>query len=155
MEGKFIINNKEYNLVYNPKATLLTLLRENGFTDPKDGCSSGECGCCSVLIDGQAINSCQVFAATVSNVKITTAQGIGDIFNPHPLQEAFAKKGGSQCGFCTPAKIVSAYALLKNNPDPSDDEIKEAIGGSLCRCTGYVKIIDSIKDAAERMRANV
>jgi len=154
MEGIFTINGKKKNLVFKPEATLSAVLRDNGFTEVKEGCNAGECGSCVVVLGGRLVNSCQVFAASAIGKEIVTARGLGDVHNPHPIQQAFVDVGSVQCGFCTPGKVLATYCLLKNNPDPSDDEIKEALHGILCRCTGYVKIIEAVRLAAKRMKEN-
>lgn len=154
MEGIFKINGKEIKVSFKSDAVLLSLLRENGCTEVKEGCREGECGSCVVMLDGRLVNSCQVFAASAAGKEIITVRGIGNIHSPHPIQSAFADSGAVQCGFCTPGMVLAAYCLLKKNPDPREDEIIEAIDGNLCRCTGYVKIIEAVKIAAKRMREN-
>jgi len=152
MEGAFEINGKVERWVFDADATLLDTLRENGHTEVKNGCSAGECGACLVLLEEMPVNSCQVLAASAVGRRITTVSGIGDIRSPHPIQVALADAGAVQCGFCTPGVVVAAYALLQQNPDPTDDEIKRGLDGNLCRCTGYVKIIEGVRLAAKRMR---
>ncbi len=152
MEGTFHINGDELRLSFKGTTLLLDLLRENGFTEVKSGCREGQCGACLVLLDGRLVNSCQVFAACAVDREITTVRGIGDIHSPHIIQRAFAETGAVQCGFCTPGMVLATYCLLRENPDPTDEEIREFLSGNLCRCTGYVKIIDAVKLAAERMR---
>lgn len=152
MDGRFNINGKEHFLSFESHATLLDLLRENGHTDVKEGCREGACGTCTVLLNGNLVYACQVFAASAIEKEIVTTQGLGDVHSPHPIQNAFAEAGAVQCGFCTPGMVMATYHLLKQNPDPADDEIKRALDGNLCRCTGYVKIIDAVKLAAQRMR---
>jgi len=154
MKAIFRINGQEKELSFDSRATLLTVLRENGCTEVKEGCNAGECGACLVLLDGKPVNSCQIFAASIGSKEITTINGIGDIHSPHPIQEAFVDTGAVQCGFCTPGMILAAYSLLEENPEPTDDEIKRALDGNICRCTGYVKIIDAIRLASKRMREN-
>jgi len=151
VKGAFIINGAEESYTFNSTETLLNVLRNNGHVEVKSGCEKGECGICIVLLDGKPVNSCQVLAASVMGREITTVKGIGNSRKPNPIQEAFAEAGGIQCGYCTPAKVVVAYSLLKENPNPSDDEIKSALDGNICRCTGYVKILDSVKLAAEKI----
>lgn len=151
MRGSFVINDVEENYSFNSTETLLQVLRNNGHVEVKSGCERGECGICIVLLDGKPVNSCQVLAASVMGRKITTVKGIGDSRKPNPIQEAFAEAGGIQCGYCTPAKVLVTYSLLKENSDPSEDEIKGALDGNICRCTGYVKILDSVKLAAEKL----
>lgn len=146
------INGQPCEIAVNSKTTLVELLRnEMGLTGTKRACNSGACGSCTVLVDGKAVNSCSVLALQVQGKHITTIEGIADGTMLHPIQEAFLDHGGYQCGFCTPGMIVAAKALLDETPNPSRREIKEAIAGNLCRCTGYVRIIDSIMLAARRM----
>ena len=151
MEGTFTINGKQLEMAFDSDATLMSVLRDNGYTEVKEGCAEGECGSCVVLLDGKPVNSCQVFAATAEGKKITTVKGIGDVHNPHPIQRAFEEAGAIQCGFCTPGMVLAVYAILRDNPSPSDEDIKRGIDGNLCRCTGYVKIVEAVKLAAERM----
>ena len=148
MRQVFNINSAEKELVLNPGDTLLQTLRDNGYTEVKCGCSEGECGACLVLVEDLPVNSCQVFAMSVKDKKITTVKGIGTIYHPHKIQKAFVEAGADQCGFCTPGMVIASYALLKKNPKPAKQEIKEALDGNLCRCTGYVKIIDAVEKAA-------
>jgi carbon-monoxide dehydrogenase small subunit len=150
-EINLTVNNRPYRLSVLPWRTLLEVIRENlGLTGTKEGCGLGECGACTVLIDGRAVNSCLVLAAEADGKEITTIEGLADGDKLHPLQQAFVDHGGLQCGFCTPGMILSAKALLDENPTPTEEEIKQGIAGNLCRCTGYAKIIESIK-AAENM----
>jgi carbon-monoxide dehydrogenase small subunit len=150
-EINLTVNNRPYRLSVLPWRTLLEVIRENlGLTGTKEGCGLGECGACTVLIDGRAVNSCLVLAAEADGKQITTIEGLADGDKLHPLQQAFVDHGGLQCGFCTPGMILSAKALLDENPTPTEEEIKQGIAGNLCRCTGYAKIIESIK-AAENM----
>jgi len=149
---EFTINGKPTKLQVKPNELLLNVIRENlGLTGTKYGCGTGECGACTVLIDEEPVLSCLTLAVTVDGKKVTTIEGIGTDENPHPLQQTFVETGAIQCGFCTPGMILSAKALLDKNPKPTEDEIKRAIEGNLCRCTGYVKIIEAIKLAAERI----
>ena len=151
-EIEFTINGKSRKLIVKPNELLLNVIREDlGLTGTKYGCGTGECGACTVLIDEEPVLSCLTLAVTVDKKKVTTIEGIGTDENPHPLQQTFVETGAVQCGFCTPGMILSAKALLDKNPSPTEDEIKEAIDGNLCRCTGYVKIIEAIKLAAGRM----
>ncbi len=145
MQGEFIINGENKKFDFDPRTRLLHLLRDNGYTEVKDGCEEGECGACVVLLDGKLVNSCQVLAASVIGHEITTVKGIGEMHIPHPIQQAFVDAGAVQCGFCTPGMVLATYSLLQRNPDPDDDEIKIALDGNLCRCTGYVKILDAVK----------
>lgn len=131
------------------KETLLDTLRSRlGATEVKNGCGKGDCGACAVLLDGKAVNSCLILALQADDKEVTTLKGVGDEKNPHPLQKSFIRHGAIQCGFCTPGMIVSARAFLDENPKPTRDQIREAISGSLCRCTGYKKIVDAIYDVA-------
>jgi len=151
MKGRFIINKRETCVDFDSRATLLDVLREQGFAEVKKGCGEGLCGSCLVLLGGTLVNSCQVLAATAQNQEITTVQGVGNIHSPHPIQQAFVEAGAVQCGFCTPGMVLATYALLSSGKQPSETEILEALDGNLCRCTGYVKIIDAVKLAAQRM----
>jgi len=147
------INGEDYKLKVKPNTLLLDLIRDEiGLTGTKRGCDTGECGACTVLIDGIPVNSCLVLAVEVNSKKITTIEGLSNNGQLHPLQEAFIEEGAVQCGFCTPGMILSAKALLDKNPTPTEQEIKVAIAGNLCRCTGYKKIIKAIISAAEKMR---
>ncbi len=130
--------------------TLLQMLREKLFlTGTKNGCSAGECGACTVLFNGEPVNSCMVLAAECDGVNILTVEGLAKEGKLSKVQETIVKAGGVQCGFCTPGMLISATALLNRNPNPSETEIREAIVGNLCRCTGYYRIVDAIKDAAK------
>lgn len=152
MEGTFEVNGKAERWIFDADATLLHVLRDHGHTEVKNGCSAGECGACLVLLDGRPVNSCQVLAASAIGRRIVTVAGIGSIHAPHPIQLALADAGAVQCGFCTPGMVIAAYALLQENPDPSEDDIKRALDGNLCRCTGYVKIVEGVRLAAQRMK---
>lgn len=152
MKGSFEINREERTFSFDNTATLLEVLRENGYREVKKGCSGGNCGSCVVLLDGILVNSCQVLAASAIGKEITTVRGLGTIHDPHPIQKAFADAGAVQCGFCTPGMILATYSLLSRNPDPSEEDIRRALDGNICRCTGYVKIFDAVRLAARRMR---
>ena len=146
------INGRERSLEVRPNEILLNVLRERfDLMGSKYGCGIGECGACTVLLNGRAALSCQILAISVAGQEITTIEGISDVGILHPLQEAFIEEGAVQCGFCTPGMIMSAKALLDKNPNPTNEQIKEAIRGNLCRCTGYTNIISAVKSAAERM----
>ncbi len=130
--------------------TLLHVLRERaGLTGAKKGCDLGECGACTVILDGRAVNSCCVFAVSADGKQVETIEGIGSEEHPHPLQQAFMDAGAIQCGFCTPGMIMAAKALLDRNPHPTREEVRQAMSGNLCRCTGYEKIEQAIAMAAE------
>lgn len=143
------INGRIHKVAVGPNATLLQALRDLGYTDVKNGCEKGDCGACAVLVDGRAVNSCLVLAWQAEGAEIVTAAGLGTLDDPHPLQEAFADTGAAQCGYCTPGMIISAKALLDRNPNPTEEEIREAIAGNLCRCTGYAQIVEAIQLTAE------
>ncbi len=154
MIGYFFINGIQYEVDFPNDITLLELLRESGHKEVKAGCHTGECGACVVILDGELVNSCQVLAGSCIGAEILTVKGIGDLHDPHPIQQALVDTGAVQCGFCTPGIVLASYVLLKDNPNPTEDEIKVALDGNLCRCTGYVKIIEGVKLAAERMAKN-
>jgi len=143
----FILNGKKVLTEIEPHLTLLQLIREKmGLTGTKEGCGLGDCGACTVLIDGAAVNSCLCPAMEANGKAITTIEGMTDgDGNLHPLQKAFVEHGAIQCGFCTPGLVLSAKALLDENPQPTEEEIRKAIAGNLCRCTGYVQIVEAIK----------
>ncbi len=152
MKISFSINSKKSELELQPNETLLNVLRNSGFTEVKSGCEEGECGACLVLLDGKPVNSCQIFAMSVRSKKITTVKGIGTLHTPHIIQKAFARGGADQCGFCSPGMILAAYSLLQNNPNPTREEIAEGLDGNLCRCTGYVKIVEAVHEAASQLQ---
>jgi carbon-monoxide dehydrogenase small subunit len=144
------INGEPEKVVVASNVTLMRMLRETlALTGTKNGCSAGECGACTVLLDGEPVNSCMVLAAECDGAKIVTVEGLAGDKQLDPLQETIIQEGGVQCGFCTPGILVSARGLLDRNPDPSDAEIREALVGNLCRCTGYVRIIESVRKAAK------
>jgi len=144
------INGREYALSISPDRTLLEILRDElGLTGTKCGCEVGECGACTVLLDGAAVNSCLVLAPQIDGKKILTVEGLMKGSELHPLQESFMDHDAAHCGFCTPGMLMSAKALLDKNSHPSDEDIRIAISGNLCRCTGYVQIVEAIKHAAE------
>jgi aerobic-type carbon monoxide dehydrogenase small subunit (CoxS/CutS family) len=153
MEGTFIINDAEMALDFAPDERLLDTLRNHGYTEVKYGCNEGECGACLILLDSLPVNSCQVFTASVINRCITTVKGIGTLHRPHLIQKAFVEAGAVQCGYCTPGMVLAAYSLLSDNPEPTEDDIKKALDGNLCRCTGYVKIIEGVGLAAKWLAA--
>jgi carbon-monoxide dehydrogenase small subunit len=149
----FILNGKQYELKVKPWQTLLELIREDlNLTGTKEGCGQGECGSCTVIMNGKTVNSCLVPAVEADGQEILTIEGLSDNGRLHPIQEAFVSHSGMQCGFCTPGMIMSAKALLDSNPHPTEAEIRESISGNFCRCTGYTKIIESISAAADLMK---
>lgn len=152
--ARFIINGVEYEELIESNTTLLELLRDRfGFTGTKQGCSgSGNCGACTVLIDGKPVLSCLTLAATVQGRNTITIEGLVKDGKIHPLQEAFIEHGAVQCGYCTPGMIMTAKALLDENSNPTRQEVKDAMAGNLCRCTGYVKIVDAVMAAAKMLR---
>lgn len=151
----FNLNGHEVSADVESHKMLLSMLRDTfQLTGTKEGCGHGECGACTVLVDGVAVNSCLYPAFEMVGKSVITIEGLvaeGNVL--HPIQEAFAKKGAIQCGFCSPGMIMSAKALLDENPNPSDSEIKRGISGNLCRCTGYVQIVDAVKESAKTLRA--
>lgn len=148
------VNGQARRVTTSSNRTLLQVLRDDlGLTGVKDGCSEGECGACTVIMNGKPVNSCLVLAAQAGGATILTIEGLGTREHPHPLQEAFVSEGAVQCGYCIPGVLMSAYALLQENTQPSEDEIRLAIAGNLCRCTGYTKIVAAVQKAASAMRA--
>ncbi len=149
------VNGAPRSVEISPSMRLLDLLRNVfGLTSVKEGCSEGECGACTVLLDGKAATSCTVLAVQARGKSVVTIEGLSSDGALHPIQQAFIDHDAIQCGFCTPGMIMSAYALLKYNPSPTREEIRRGIEGNLCRCTGYLPIIDAIEDAARRMRTH-
>lgn len=150
---KFQLNGEQIELDASPTRSLLDVLREDLFlTGTKRGCDSGECGACTVIMNGKAVNSCLVLATELDGSEITTIEGLGSAEGLHPLQKAFIEKGAVQCGFCTPGIIMTAKAFLDTNPEPTEEEVRDAISGNLCRCTGYTKIVNAILTGAEEVR---
>ncbi len=151
---RLAINGEERVVSARPEARLLDVLRnELGLTGTKEGCGEGECGACSVLVDGRAVNSCLVlFGQLAEGNRIVTVEGLGDAEHLSPLQACFVERGATQCGMCTPGMLITAHAFLLEYPNPTRDEIAEGLAGNLCRCTGYVKIIDAIEAAAVMLR---
>jgi carbon-monoxide dehydrogenase small subunit len=148
-----LVNGHTHHVFLAPNVTLLTALRDLGYVDVKCGCEKGDCGACAVFLDGVAINSCVVLAWQADGLEIVTAAGLGTSENPHPLQAAFANEGAIQCGYCTPGLVIAAKALLDHNPDPTEAEIRDAISGNLCRCTGYSQIIRAVQSVAHSVAA--
>ena len=148
------VNGRERSAEVEGRTLLVELLREKlGLTGTHVGCEHGVCGACTVLLDDQPVRSCLVFAVQANNRRVTTVEGLGTPEDLHPIQEAFHDSHAVQCGFCTPGILTTLVPFLQENPDPSEQEIREAISGNLCRCTGYQHIVDAVKLAAERMRA--
>jgi len=146
------VNGMRHELDIRPNRRLIDLLREDlALTGTKEGCSIGVCGACTVLLDGRPVSACLTLAIMVDGRDVLTIEGLAPETGLHPLQEAFLERGGLQCGFCTPGQIMAAKALLDEHPQPTDEEIREAMLGNLCRCTGYYKIIEAIKTAARRL----
>ena len=147
-----VVNKESEQMVVPSNMTLMQALRERlALTGTKNGCSAGECGACTVLMNGEPVNSCMVLAAECDGAHITTVEGLARDMQLDPIQEAIVALGGVQCGFCTPGVLISARALLDRISDPTEDQIREALVGNLCRCTGYVKIIDAILSASQKM----
>ena len=150
-EVRFTVNKQERVLEVFPMARLLDVLREElQLTGTKEGCGEGECGACTVLIDGQIVNSCLVPVAQVNGCDVTTIEGVADEGQLHAVQQAFIDHGGAQCGICTPGMVLAAVDLLARNPTPTEDDIREGLAGNLCRCTGYMKIFESVVKASKR-----
>jgi carbon-monoxide dehydrogenase small subunit len=153
MEIKTTINGKTYRLDVPPNWSLAELLRRKlGLTGTKIGCETGECGACTVLVNGEPVNSCLMLAVEADGKEILTIEGLAGEGELHPLQKAFIEHGAVQCGFCTPGMILSAKALLDRNPEPTEDEIREALAGNLCRCTGYVKPMKAILSVVKEIK---
>ncbi len=147
------VNGEPVEVLFAPYKTLLEVLREDlGLTGTKHGCELGECGTCTVLLDGEPVLSCLVLAVECEGRSVETVEGLASGTKLHPLQAAFADRGGSQCGYCTPGMLMTAKALLDHEANPSRERIKEAISGNLCRCTGYNQIVEAIEEAAAELR---
>jgi carbon-monoxide dehydrogenase small subunit len=147
------VNGRERKASVPPETTLLQLLREHlGLTGSKLGCDVGDCGACTVIVDGKAVNSCLMLAGQVDGREVLTIEGLATRDRLHPIQRAFEERASLQCGFCGPGSIMSAKALLDENLDPTPQEIRDALAGNLCRCTGYTKMIEAIQDAARELR---
>lgn len=149
---KLKVNGKQLELHAAPNSTLLEILRNNGHVEVKCGCEKGDCGACAVILDGEAVDSCLTLAWIADGSEVQTVKGIGTEAKPHPLQTAFIEEGSVQCGYCIPGIIVAAKVLLDENPDPTDSDIRVALSGNLCRCTGYTRIFSAIHKAAQVMR---
>ena len=148
IEVQFKLNGKDITVTTEANKRLLDVLREDlHLTGTKEGCAIGECGACTIILNGEAVTSCLMLIGQVQGAKIITIEGLSENGELHPLQQKFLEHGAVQCGYCTPGMLLSTYALLLKNPNPTDEEIKEAIAGNLCRCTGYKQIIDAVKEA--------
>ena len=151
--ANFTVNGKPYEVIIEPRMLLIDVLRDKlGLMGTKYACGTGDCGACTVLIDGKPVLSCLTLAVTAKDREILTIEGVANGNTLHPIQQAFIDNGAVQCGYCTPGMILTAKALLDDNPDPSRDEVGTALAGNLCRCTGYIKIVDAVLAAAETMR---
>jgi carbon-monoxide dehydrogenase small subunit len=151
---QLIVNGEAVEAAVEANRTLLQFLREDlGLTGTKHGCGLGDCGACTVILDGSPVNACLVLAVQARGRQVVTIEGLAENGNLHPIQKAFVDKGAIQCGFCTPGMILSAKALLEMNPKPTEPEIRTAISGNLCRCTGYQKIVEAIQEAAEEIQS--
>jgi aerobic-type carbon monoxide dehydrogenase small subunit (CoxS/CutS family) len=154
-QATLTVNGIAYPIDVEPHRSLLwTLRQELGLTGSKEGCDDSECGACMVLIDGRPVNSCSYLALQADGQEITTVEGLSNGSELNPLQDAFLQVGGVQCGFCTPGMLISATALLRENPTPTEDEVRLALSGNLCRCTGYQKIVGAVLSAAGELAAN-
>ncbi|MBS4190498.1 (2Fe-2S)-binding protein [Bacillus sp. FJAT-49705] len=150
---KVKINGKERCAKVEPRTLLTHYIRDDlGLTGTHIGCDTSQCGACSVMVDGEVVKSCTVLAVQADGSEITTVEGLGDVNNLHPIQQGFWEKHGLQCGYCTPGVMMAMVGLLKQNPDPSDEEIREGLEGVICRCTGYQFIVEAVKHAAQIMR---
>ena len=146
------INGRNRNLDVPANATLLETLRENGYFEVKSGCEKGDCGACAILVDGAALDACLTLTWTVAGRAITTVAGLSAGDSKHPLIDSFETAGAVQCGYCTPGLILAAQSMLAITPDPTDGEIREGLSGNLCRCTGYTKVFDAVREAARTLR---
>ncbi|KNF07105.1 glyceraldehyde dehydrogenase small chain CutC [Gottschalkia purinilytica] len=150
---EFTVNGETKNIYIDESKRLIDVLREDlGLTGTKEGCGEGECGACTVIVDGEIVDSCLVMAFQVENKNILTIEGLQKGKEIHPIQEAFLEEGAVQCGFCIPGMVLSAKALLDKNINPNESEIREAISGNLCRCTGYNKIVNAIEKASKKLK---
>lgn len=148
------VNGREHSRTVSVRMTLVDFLREVlGLTGTHVGCEHGVCGACTILLDGSAVRSCLLFAVQADGADITTVEALGTPDHLHPLQEAFRDHHGLQCGFCTPGFLMTSVAFLRETPDPTDEQIREVLGGNLCRCTGYQGIVEAVRDAAQRLQA--
>lgn len=147
------VNGGKYTVAVKPNETLLQVLRDKlQFTGVKEGCGTGDCGACTVIFNGRTATSCLILAIEADGADITTVEGLAMDGNLHPVQKAFVEEGAIQCGYCTPGMVLSGVQLLRENPNPTEKEIRKGIGGNICRCTGYVKIVKAIQKAAQNMQ---
>ncbi len=151
-----IVNGEPYNLIVESHHTLLTILREQlVLTGVKNGCSEGECGACTVLFDGKAINACLMLGVEADGHEVMTVEGLAENERLAPIQQTMIDLGGTQCGYCTPGVLMASYALLERNPNPTEREIREGLVGNLCRCTGYTRIVAAVREAARLQRTDM
>jgi carbon-monoxide dehydrogenase small subunit len=149
----FVVNGEAKEVEIEPNRTLLKMLREDlDLIGTKEGCGAGECGACTILVDNKAVNSCLMLAVEADGKEILTIEGLSNGINLDPLQESFIKHNALQCGYCTPGMVMSAKALLNRNSHPTEEDVKEALAGNLCRCTGYQRIVDAVLDVANKGR---
>jgi carbon-monoxide dehydrogenase small subunit len=154
-EIELTVNGIDYELTVEPRTLLIHALREElGYTGPNVGCESSLCGACTVHIDGEAAKSCTVLAVQADGADVTTVEGVADGDDLHPVQEGFQREHGLQCGYCTPGMIMTSTAFLEDNPDPDREEIREALEGNICRCTGYQNIVDAVEYGAEKQASD-
>ncbi len=154
MKISLTVNGEKRALDVKPETRLLDLIRDDlGLTGTKEGCGKGECGACTVIMNNKVVASCLVLAAQADGAEIKTIEGLGGKDKLHPLQQAFIEKGAVQCGFCIPGMIMSSKKLLDENINPSEEDIKRGLSGNICRCTGYVKIVDAVKEAAHKIKS--
>jgi carbon-monoxide dehydrogenase small subunit len=147
------VNGTEHELSVEPRTLLINVLRDElGYTGPNVGCESSMCGACTIHLDGEAVKSCTVLAVQADGRDVTTVEGLADDGEFHPIQQGFQEEHGLQCGYCTPGMMMTATQLLEENPDPTEEEIREALEGNLCRCTGYQNIVRAVENAAEKMQ---
>ena len=155
-EIRITVNGKLYELFVRPWATLLEVIREDlGLTGTKEGCGVGECGACTVIMNGKSVNACLVLAPEADGSQVTTIEGLAEGEKLDPIQQAYYEIGGLQCGFCTPGMIMSTKALLAETPEPTDQEIRKGLEGNFCRCTGYTKIFESVREASRKIVSKV